>query len=257
MGARAIWKGQLLCDETSIAVGLYSAVQDRTVRFNLLHDQDKVRLKLRLRNQRTDEVVEYADASRGFELEPGLVVVMNDEDLQSLEPEPSRDIEITRFVSPEAIAHPLYDRPYYLAPDAGQAAEYFALAQALDDEEKVGIAKWVMRKKSYVGALYSDGSVLMLITLRHADEVVRNTELDSPGGTKPSEKEKQLARQLVATLEDEFRPAEYRDEYRDRVLDLIESKRRGKRVKVKKFKPVKPKTKSLTKLLEASLSGGK
>ena len=255
MAARAIWKGELHCGGTRIGVGVYSAVQDQTVRFHLLHDQDKVRLKLRLRNQKTDEPVEYSEAQRGYELEPGLYVILNKEDLESLEPEASRDIEITRFVSPTAISHPLYDRPYYLAPDEDSEDEYFALAQALAEENKVGVAQWVMRKKEYVGALHSDGEYLMLITLRHVEEVVRSKELDSPGGTKPSAKEVELAEQLVAALADDFDPKAFRDEYRDRVMQLIESKRRGKRIKVKKFKPEKPKAKSLTKLLEASLSG--
>ena len=257
MAARAIWKAELHCGGIRVPVGVYSAVQDHNIRFHLLHDQDKVRLKMRLRNAKTNEIVEYGEAQRGYQLEPGLFVLLDDRDLESIEPPPSRDIDITRFVSPDTISHPLYDRPYYLAPAGDAIDDYYALATALHDENKVGIAKWVMRKKAYVGAIHSDGRYLTLITLRHVEEVLRATDLESPGGAKPSQKEVQLAQQLVATLADDFRPEQFHDEYRDRVMKLIESKRRGRRIKLKKFKPEKPKSKSLARLLEASLSGGK
>lgn len=256
MAARAIWKGELHCGGIRLPVGVYSAVQDHSIRFHLLHDQDKERLKIRLRNANTNEIVEYGAAKRGYQLEPGLFVILDESDLESIEPPASRDIEITRFISTEKISHPLYDRPYYLAP-AEDADDYYAFAAALHEENKVGIAKWVMRKKAYVGAVHSDGRYLMLITLRHVEEVLRATDLESPGGSKPSQKEVQLAQQLVATLADDFHPEQFHDEYRDRVMKLIESKRRGHRIKLKKFKPEKPKSKSLAKLLEASLSGGK
>jgi DNA end-binding protein Ku len=257
MPARAIWKGEIHCGGLRVPVRLYSAVIDQTIRFHLLHDQDKVRLKLRMRNPNTDEILEYSAAQRGYEIERGLFVILDEKDLESLDPPASRDIEITRFVAPTAINHPLYDRPYYLAPDGDGVDEYFALVEALDQEKKVGIANWVMRKKEYVGALHTVDGHLMLITLRHVEEVLRATDLESPGGAKPTAKEVQLAEQLVSALAGKFRPEEYRDDYRDRVMKLIESKRRGKRIKLKKYKPEKPKAKSLAKLLEASLAGSK
>lgn len=255
MVARAIWKGELHCGGIRVPVGVYSAAQDHSIRFHLLHDQDKVRLKIRLRNAKSNEVVEYGDARRGFQLEPGLFVMLDDLDLESIDPPASREIEISRFVPPSAISHPLYDRPYYLAPVSVGIEDYYAFAAALHDEDKIGIAKWVMRKKAYVGAVHSDGRYLMLITLRHVEEVLRATDLGAPGGAKPAQKEVQLAQQLVDTLADDFRPEQFREEYRDRVMKLIESKRRGHRIKLKKFKPEKPKSKSLAKLLEASLAG--
>lgn len=257
MAARAIWKAELTCGDLRVPVGLYSAVQDHSIRFHLLHDQDQVRLKMRLRDRRTEEPVEYASAQRGLEVEPGVYVMLDSNDLESIEPPASREIEVTRFVPPDAISHPLYDRPYYLVPDAGGQAEYFALAAALHEEDRLGIAHWVMRKSEYTGALHSDGQFLMLITLRHVEEVLDDKDLEAPGGAKPSAKEVALAEQLVSALEDEFQPEAFRDEYRDRLRDLIESKSRGKKVRLKKFKPEKPQKQSLAKLLEASLSGGK
>jgi DNA end-binding protein Ku len=255
MATRAIWKGLIHCCGTRIPVRLYSAVKDLDIRFHLLHDQDKSRLKMRLRNPRTNDVVEYSEAQRGLQVDRALFVTFDDRELEALEPTPSRDIDITRFVSPDAIGHHLYERPYYLAPESDSADDYFAFAAALEKEGKVGVAKWVMRKKQYVAALQSFGDYLMLITLRSVAEVIPTEKLGAPGGTKPTEKEVQLAEQLVAALEEDFQPQGFHDEYRQRVVELIESKQRGRRIKLKKFKE-KPQAKSLAKLLEASLRRG-
>ncbi len=256
MTARAIWKGSIHISGARVPVSVYSAVQDRGIHFHLLHDQDKVRLKMRLRNPRTDEVVPFSEARRGYEVERGLFVTFDDHELEALEPPASRDIDITRFVSPEAISHPLYERPYYLAPETESTDEYFALADALARENKVGFATWVMRKHSYRGALHSFGDYLMLITLRRTAEVIPTEKLESPGGAKPTQKEVQFAEQLVAALEDDFKPQEFHDEYRERVMELIETKRRGRRIKLKKYQ-AKPAAKSLARLLQASLQRGK
>lgn len=254
MTARAIWKGSITCCGTRVPVRLYSAVIDRDIHFHLLHDQDKSRLKTRLRNPRTNDIVEYGEAQRGYQIDRGLFVKFDEGELQKLEPTPSRDIEITRFVAPDAISHHLYERPYYLAPEAESTDAYFALAEALKSENRVGFAKWVMRKKQYAGALHSFGDYLMLMTLRPAAEVIATDQLASPGGTQPTSKEIRLAEQLVAALEEDFKPQGFHDEYRERVRKLIADKQHGRRIKVKKFKP-KTQTKSLEKLLQASLKG--
>lgn len=252
MAARAIWKGLISCCGTRVPVRLYSAVIDRDIHFHLLHDRDKSRLKMRLRNPKTNDVVDYAEAQRGYQIDRALFVTFDERELHELEPAPSRDITVTRFVAPEAISHHLYERPYYLSPEPEAVDEYFALAEALKDENKVGFARWVMRKKQYAGALHSFGDYLMLITLRSAAEVIATDQLDSPGGVQPTSKEVHLAEQLVAALEEDFSPQGFHDEYRERVKQLIADKQHGRRLKVKKFRP-KAQSKSLEKLLQASL----
>src|SRR5688572_29995210 len=138
-------------------------------------------------NSDTDEEVPNEEIQKGFEVEPGTFVILNEEELASLEPEPSREIEIEQFVPPEEIAPEYYDRPYYLGPDGDQAA-YFALAEALRNQEKEGVARWVMRKQPYVGALRAEGDHLMLCTLRHAEEVLSAKDLPHPAGRAPDKK---------------------------------------------------------------------
>ena len=235
MAARAIWKGNIKFGTANVPVKLYSAVTDRTVRFRLLHEKDLEPVKQELVNPETGDIVDYDDVQSAFETEEGDLVLFDDEELEELEPKPSRDIEITRFIPASAITHQWYDRPYYLGPDES-ASDYFALVAALKKQEKVGVARWVMRNKEYVGALQLEGDYLMLITLRHAGEVVSAEDLPAPGGRALDKREVQMAKQLVAALEDEMDLTAFRDEYRDRVLELVEAKAAGKVIKFPRAK---------------------
>jgi len=251
--ARAIWKGTIKFGTTKVPVKLYSAVEDRTVHFRMLHRKDREPVKQQMVNPETGEIVPREKIRRGLEIDRGVYVMLDDDELKSLEPAASRDIEITRFVPPSQITHQWYDRPYFLGPDQDGAA-YLGLVQALKRKEKEGVARWVMRKKEYIGALRVEGEYLTLITLRNAEEVVPASELPSPEGRALTDREVDLARQLIAALESDFDPTQYRDEYRDRVLELIETKAKGRRPKVRKLRPKKPPEKSLAEALTASLA---
>ncbi len=254
--ARAIWKGVIRFGGVAVPVKLYSAVQDRNVHFRLLHDRDRTPLKQRMVDPVSGDVVPYEEIRKGYETEDGAFVMLEPEELEELEPDSSRDIEITRFVPPSRINHQWYDRPYYLGPD-GDDSSYFALADALERKEVEGLARWTMRKKAYVGALRLEDAYPMLITLRHAGEVLSASELPQPGGRAPDAREVAMARQLIGMLEADYDPTEWRDEYRDRVLDLVETKARGGKVKVERIVEKKPKQKSLEAMLRASLESAR
>jgi DNA end-binding protein Ku len=251
MMARAIWKGVIRFADVEVPVKLYSAVQGSGVGFRLLHEKDLQPVKQQMVHPETGEVVEYADVRRAFQTESGDLVMLDDDELSALEPEPSRDIEITRFVELGTITHQWYDRPYYLGPD-DSSDDYFALAEALRREEKEGVARWVMRKKEYAGALRVEGDHLMLMTLRHAGEVVPASSLKAPGGRALDRREVQMAGQLVAALEGELDMSIYRDEYSERVLELVEAKAAGKVMRFPKA-PRKDTDASLADMLEKSL----
>jgi DNA end-binding protein Ku len=153
------------------------------------------------------------------------------------------------------VSHGWYDRPYWLGPDSGGNGAYFALAQALESEEREGIAKWVMRGKEYVGALVAEDGYLMLITLRRAGEVVESKDLPKPSGRVLERKEVALAEQLVSALEGEWKPEEFEDEYRDRLMEFIEKKSKGRAPKIRKLRPKKESKKDLAAMLQASLKG--
>lgn len=252
MAARAIWKARVVLDGVEVPVKLYSAVQDRAVHFRLLHEKDRQPVRQQMVNPETGSVVEYEDVRRAFQTGDGDLVMLDAEELAELEPEPSREIEVTRFVEPEAITHQWYDRPYFLGPDEDDEA-YFALVEALRKQGREGVARWVMRKKEYVGALRVEGDHLMLMTLRHAGEVVSAASLPKPGGRALDKREVQMATQLVKALEDDLDMTAYRDEYRDRVRELIEAKAAGKVIRFPKA-PEKETETSLAEMLEQSLS---
>lgn len=251
MAARAIWKGNLKLNSMNIPVKLYSAVQDRTVRFHILDDKAKIRVKQHMVDPENGEEVPNEEIRKGFEVEPGTFVVLEDEDLESFVPEESRDVEIRKFVPTSAIPPEYYDRPYYLGPDGDQAA-YFALAEALTNLEKEGIANWVMRKRTYVGALRAEGDYLLLCTLRSAEEVLSAEDLPKPAGQAPDKKELAMAKQLVELLKGEFDPQKYKNEYRQRVMEFVEKKAKGKKPRLKLVK-AKPKAASLDKILSKSI----
>ena len=252
MAGRAIWKGELKIGSAKIPVKLYSAVADRTVRFHLLDDKHLLRVKQHMVDPDSSEEVTNEEVRKGYEIEPGKFVILTDEDLQSLEPKPSRDIDVSEFVPPESINQQWYERPYYLGPD-GDVAAYFALAQALENREREGIARWVMRNKPYIGALRSQDGYLVLVTLRNASEVISASELPKPAGRAPSAKELNMAKQLVGMLEGEFNASEFEDEYRKRVMEFIERKAKGHRPKLHAVK-TKRKTTSLDSILAKSLA---
>lgn len=257
MAARAIWKGRIRFGDVDVPVKLYSAIKSTGgVHFRLLHEKDLVPVKQQMVNPATGKVVAYEDVRRAFPTDDGRLVMLDEEELAELEPEASRDIEITRFVDPAVITHQWYDRPYYLGPDDSDA-DYFALAEALRSRQKEGVARWVMRNKEYVGALRLEDEHLMLMTLRHAGEVVPASALKAPGGRELDKREIQMAKQLVSALEGDLDLESYKDEYRERVLELVEAKASGKVLKFPKAPAKKKKEDSLSAMLEKSLEATK
>lgn len=252
MAARAIWKGQLKIGTTKVPVKLYSAVQDRTVRFNVLDERHKMRVKQHMIDPDSGEEVPNEEIQKGYEIEPGRFVILTASDLEALQPPPSRDIEIEEFVDQDKISQQWFDRPYYLGPDDGDK-EYFALAEALKNQEKEGVAHWVMRNKYYSGVLRSIEDYLYLFTLKDAKEVISANDLAKPSGAAPTQKELAMAQQLVEMLRGDFNPADYKDEYRDRVEKFIEQKAKGHKPRLQVVK-TKRKTESVEAALAKSLA---
>ena len=222
-----MWKGQLKIGGTKIPVKLYSAVQDHTVRFHVLDDRHKMRVKQHMIDPDSGDEVPTEEIQKGYEIEPGRFVILTEEDLEALKPPASRDIEIVEFVDQAQISQQWYERPYYLGPDNG-SDDYFALVEALQNKEREGIAQWVMRNKYYAGALRAVDDYLFLFTLRDANEVILAKDLAKPTGAAPTQKELAMAKQLVEILQGEFNPSDYKDEYRSRVMEFIERKAKGR-----------------------------
>jgi DNA end-binding protein Ku len=253
MAARAIWKGTLMLAREEIPVKVYSAIEDRTVRFNVLEKSTMARIKQQMVNPETGDAVPWDQIQKGYEIEPGTFVLLTDEEIKKSQPPESRSITITQFVPANLIQHQWYDRPYYLGPDGAASGPYFALAEALERKGREGIAHWVMRGNAYIGALRSENGYLMLITMNYAEEILSASDLPTPKASRPPDrKEMKMAEQLVTAMEGEFKPEDFHDEYRERVMKFIEAKTHGHKPKLKTTARRRP-TKSLLASLAASI----
>ena len=252
MAARAIWKAVIHCGKLRVPVKLYSAIEDRNIRFRILSRKDTQPVRQAMVNPETGEIVPHAETRRAYVAENGDRAILEKSELDALDPEPSRDIDIVAFLPTEQIDHRWYDRPYYLGPD-GNSAAYFAFAQAIEDSALEGLARWVMRGNAYIGALRLHQGYPVLMSLRHADEVVTVANLEAPGGAALNPKELDMARQLVGMLAADLELSDYQDAYRDRVLKLVEAKAKGgRRLKLVKTSTKKP-SDDLGRALQASL----
>jgi DNA end-binding protein Ku len=230
MATRAIWRAAVVFGDVEVPVKLYAGVQDATVHFRLLHDKDLAPVKQMMVASESGKAVASEEIQRGALVAPGRFVVLTPEEVATVEPKESRQITVARFVPEAALDHAYYDRPYWLGPDGARDDAYWALVEALRADKREGIAHWVMRKRAYSGALRVRDDRLVLITTRHAGEVVSPAEVKRPSGRAPDRKELAMARQLVAAMESPFDPAAYHDEYRERVLELLRRKAKGEKV---------------------------
>ncbi len=251
MAVRAMWKGIIRFEAISVPVKLYGAIEDRNVHFRLLHRKDLEPVHQFFVNPETDEIVPREETRRAYVTEDGDRVLLGAAELDELKPEPSRDIEILSFLPLHAIDHRWYDKPYYLGPDEG-GAEFFALADAMEQMQVEGLARWVMRNKSYVGALKLYEGYPMLMSLHHAEEVIPLEALKAPEGPALDRRELAMAHQLIEMLESEFQPQEFHDEFREHVLEMLAAKAQGKPVRKQAPKAQKPGM-DLGQALEASL----
>ncbi|MDO8827301.1 Ku protein [Methylophaga sp.] len=252
MAAHAIWKAVIQCGKYQVPVKLYSAIEDRNIRFRILSRKDKQPVKGAMVNPETGKIVPHDKTHRAYVAENGDRAILETTELDALEPEPSRNIETIAFLPAEQINHRWYDRPYYLGPD-GNSKAYFAFIEAIESSAMHGLMRWVMRGKMYMGALRLHQGYPVLITLKHADEVVAIEDLVAPGGADLNPKELEMARQLIGMLADELDLSAFHDAYRERVLKLVESKAKGgPRLKLVKPSSKKPNN-DLGSALQASL----
>jgi DNA end-binding protein Ku len=234
--ARAIWTGAISFGLVTVPVRLYSAVNRKTVRFHQLSGKTGVRVAQKRVDPHSDEEVPYENIVKGYELAPDRYVVVKPEELDALQPEKTRTIDIEDFVELSQIDPIFYDHPYYLAPGPGGAKPYRLLMEAMRESGKVAIARVVIRNKEALVAIRPvQGNVLEMATMLFADEILppeRLEELHEVSSAKTNKRELDIAKQLVASLAANFKPEKYRDTYRDAVLELIERKAHGEEIAV-------------------------
>ncbi len=258
---RSMWSGAISFGLVNVPVKLYSAVSRKTVRFHQLNGKTGHRIAQKRVDSATNEEVQYEDIVKGYELTKERYVVITPDELEALDPERSRTIDIEDFVDIEDIDPIYYDHPYYLVPDKGAAKAYGLLLQAMQESDKVAVARVVLRSKEQLVAIRpAAGGVLMMETMIFADEVVPTDEIDDlpeAKDLKVSDREVKMAQQLIDSLSSDFQPEKYRDEYREKVLELIERKAAGEEIAVQPEAPEPKKVPDLMAALEASLAAVK
>jgi len=257
--ARAIWSGAISFGLVNIPVKLFSAVSKKTVRFHQIDAESGARVRQK-RVGPDGEEIPYEQIVKGYEIGPERYVTISPEELEALEPQKTRTIDIEDFVDLDEIDPIYYDHPYYLAPDTGAAKAYQLLVDAMEDAGKVAIARVVIRSKENLVAIRPRDGVLAMETMLFADEVVPTDTLDemtTDTAVKTSDRELTMARQLIDSLSSDFEPEKYHDEYRERVLDLIERKAQGETIVIEEPTKEPEQVPDLMAALEASIAGAK
>jgi DNA end-binding protein Ku len=231
---RSIWTGAISFGLVNVPVKLYSAVSKKTVRFHQLHDKDGVRIQQKRYCPADGEEVPYESIVKGYEITPDQYVIIEPGELEAIEPRKTKTIDIEDFVDLEEIDPLYYDHPYYLMPGTGAAKPYKLLVTAMEESQKVAIARVVIRQKEQLVAIRPTGDILTMETMNFADEVIPHDNFDEAPGADvdTNQREVDMAKQLIDSLSAEFDPSKYKDTYRERVLELIKSKAEGKAIAV-------------------------
>jgi DNA end-binding protein Ku len=255
--ARAIWSGAISFGLVNVPVKLYSATSPKTVRFHQLSSKTGNRIKQKRVDPSTGDEVPFEEIVKGYELSPDRYVLIEPEELDALDPKATKTIDIEVFVDESEIDPIYYDHSYYLAPTTGGAKAYRLLLDAMREAGKVGIGRVVIRSKQQLCALRPTGDVMAMSTMLFGDEVLapdRIDELDAVGDAEATPRELTMAQQLIDSLSTEFDPNKFHDEYRERVLDLIERKAAGEEIAVQPQAEEEGPAPDLMAALEASLA---
>lgn len=258
--ARAIWSGSLNFGLVTVPVELFTATSDHTPRFHQLERGTADRVRIQRINERTGKTVAYKDIVKGYEADDGQYVVFEQDELDELAPGRSKAIEISGFVDLEEVAPIFFATTYYLGPKGAEYGRVYALLrEALAATNRAGVATFVMRGKQYLTAIKAEKQVLVLHTMHYADEIRDPVgEIGAlPGEVAVNPRELGAARQLIETLGVDWDPAEYKDEYRERLNELVEAKLHGAGLADEKPPPAATNVVDLMDALERSIARGR
>jgi DNA end-binding protein Ku len=257
---RAIWTGAISFGLVNVPVKLYSATSPKTVRFHQISAKTGARIRQKRVDPSTGEEVPFEEIVKGYEITPDRYVLIDPDELDALDPKATKTVDIEDFVDLEQIDPIYYDHSYYLAPNTGGEKAYRLLLDAMRESGKVGIGRVVIRSKQQLCALRPTGEVLTLSTMLFGDEVLapdRLDELDAIGDAGASDRELKMSQQLIDSLSSEFDPSKYHDDYRERVLQLIERKAAGEEIAIEPAAEEPEAAPDLMAALEASLAAVK
>ena len=229
MPPRAIWTGSIAFGLVNVPVRMYSAVEDKALHFNYVHEPDGSRIGYEKVCKQEDKPVPDSEIVKGFEYEKGEWVYMTDEDFEAAAAENHRTIDIREFVPFDELDPIYFERTYYLGPEENGERVYALLLRALEESGLAGIAKWVMRDRQNLGCLRVRERAITLERMHFAEEI-RSLEGIAPKEMKVDEQELAMASQLIEQFRGKFDPTEYHDSYRDALCEIIKAKRKGEPV---------------------------
>ncbi|MES2997441.1 MAG: Ku protein [Verrucomicrobiota bacterium] len=222
---RALWNGTIAFGLVNIPVSLTAAENRPDVQLHMVDSTNHARIRYERVNADTGEEVPWDRMVKGYEYEEGKFILLSDDELQAIQPELTKTIEITGFVSLEDIDPMLFDKPYYLEPDKRGDRAYALLREALRESGKAGISRLVIRTREYLSAMFVRGDALVVMLLRFPQEIRGASALNLPSSKeKPAKRELDLARRLIDDMTEKWKPGEFKDEYRETLMDYIEKK---------------------------------
>jgi len=224
---RSIWRGAVSFGLVSIGVKLYSATEDKDIRFHQVHAADGGRVKYKRVCSVDGDEVEYSDIAKGYELPDGQVVILTDADFDELPLSTRREIEVLQFVDQAEIDPIQFEKTYYLEPDGPATRPYVLLRDALENAGQVAITKIAIRQRESLAAMRVRDGILVLHTMRWPDEIRRPdfAFLDEDVAVRPQEL--QMAEALISSMSGAFDPTEFTDDYREAMTALLEAKQSG------------------------------
>jgi DNA end-binding protein Ku len=255
--ARAVWSGSISFGLVNVPVKAYTAVRDHEVSFHQLEKDTGSRIRYRKVSEKTGEEVDADDIELGYEIRKGEYVTFEKGEIDDLRPESTRAIDVSDFVPLEDIDPIYYERTYWLGPGDDNATKaYQLLLAAMEDRQRVGIGTVVMRNKQYLTAIRPLDGVLAMSTMRFADEVVPQSDIDELPSrrSEPDAKAVKLATQIVDSLATDWDPEKYEDTYTKELRTLIKRKDKGEDLVVEEKAEPRAKVLDLMEALEASVA---
>ncbi|CAI3791250.1 non-homologous end joining protein Ku [Pseudarthrobacter sp. MM222] len=220
---RAIWKGAIAFGLVNVPVKVYTATEDHDISLHQVHNADGGRIRYQRRCEICSKIVDYEDIDKAYE-DDGRTVVLSRDELKSIPAENSHEIDVVQFVPAEQLDPIMFEKSYYLEPDAKSPKAYVLLRRALEDTDRVAIVQFALRDKTRLGALRIRGDVLMLQALLWADEVREAAFPALETSVRISAQEREMSAALVDSMAADFDPAQFTDEYQLQLRQLIDAK---------------------------------
>jgi DNA end-binding protein Ku len=258
---RSLWTGAISFGLVSVPVRLATAVREKSVHFHMMNPEGDCRLRRKLYCPETGKEYDFKETARGYEVSPGQYVLVDEEEIDKLRPEKGRSIDIEEFVELASVDPIYYEKTYYLLPGEGGDKAYKLLVESMQEAGRAAVAHFTMRKKQHLAVIRPLGEALVLHTLHYADEVTMPQDMaeEFPKEAKVSKSERSAAKQLISSMDEQFDPEKYHDDFRQQLEEYLGSKAEEETVTVSEAKEPEeaPPTYSLMDALKKSVESSK